>query len=581
MDKIPRPEYPRPQFERAEWVSLNGVWQFEMDPGRSGMQRGLPEAEKLSGEILVPFPPESELSGVGYKDFIPAVWYRRTFQIPEDWKDKRILLHFEAVDYKTHVWVNGREVGFHRGGYTPFTFEITDLVRKDGNTLVVYVEDDTRSPLQPTGKQSAAYHSHGCVYTRTTGIWQTVWLEAVPQTYIARVRMIPNLEGGSLFVTAELDGPETDTAIVAKTRIDGDEVLETRVDCPGNKVFFMIVPPEVRAWSPEDPFLYEVIFELEKDGETLDRVKSYFGLRSIAVKGPAVLLNGKPLFQRLILDQGFYPDGIYTAPSDEALRRDIELAKAMGFNGARLHQKVFERRFLYWADKLGYLLWGEFPNWGLDHAHPEALERFLTEWLTVLERDMNHPSIVGWCPFNETPANQNPEFIRTVYRVTKQIDPTRPVIDTSGYTHVETDLYDVHCYDQNPESFAARFKPLAEGGEAWRNRPDRDAPYRGQPYWVSEYGGTWWNPDQKDDKAWGYGDRPKSEEEFLERYRRLTETLLNHPRMCGFCYTQLYDIEQEVNGLYTYDRRPKFDPERIRAINSQRAAIERDYGPGG
>lgn len=576
MSDIPRPEYPRPQFERKNWLNLNGIWQFEMDPGRSGIDRGLPNAGKLSGEILVPFPPESSLSGVGHRDFIPAVWYRRTFEIPQSWENKRVLLHFEASDYQTRVWLNGREVGSHRGGYTPFTFEITDLVRDGENTLVVYVEDDTRSPLQPTGKQSPTYHSHGCVYTRTTGIWQTVWLEAVPRTYISRLRMIPSLEEGCLFVNVELDGYETDMALVAKIFMDGDKVLETLTNCPGYRASLTISPPEIRPWSPEDPFLYDVIFTLEKNGEVIDEVRSYFGIRSIGIRGPAVTINGKPVFMRLVLDQGFYPDGIYTAPSDEALKRDIELSLAMGFNGARLHEKVFERRFLYWADRLGYMVWGEFPNWGLDHTNPASLERFLVEWLTVLERDMNHPAIIGWCPFNETPADQNPEFIRTIYRVTKQVDPTRLVIDTSGYTHVETDLYDVHCYDQNPESFAARFKPLAEGGEAWRNRPDRDAPYRGQPYWVSEYGGTWWNPEQKDEKGWGYGDRPESEEEFLDRYRRLTETLLKHPRMCGFCYTQLYDIEQEVNGLHTYDRRPKFDPVKIREINSQKAAIEEE-----
>jgi len=575
MSNIPRPEYPRPQFERAHWLNLNGVWEFEMDMGRSGIQRGLHNADKLAGEILVPFCPESKLSGVGYKDFIPAVWYRRTFKLPSDWADKRVLLHFEAVDYETRVWVNGKEAGFHRGGYSPFTFEITHLVQQGENVLVVYAEDDTRSPLQPTGKQSSAFHSHGCVYTRTTGIWQTVWLEAVPQTYLSKVRMIPSFDDGCVFVEAELDGTTfTETTLVAKVNMDGKEATETRIDCQGNKASFVLTPPEVRVWSPEEPFLYDVTFQLEKDGETLDEVQSYFGLRSIAIQGTAVLLNGKPVFQRLILDQGFYPDGIYTAPSDAALRRDIEMSQAMGFNGARLHQKVFEQRFLYWADKLGYLIWDEFPNWGIDHSHPQALERFLTEWLTILERDMNHPSIVGWCPFNETPASQNREFIRSVYRVTKNVDPTRPVIDTSGYVHVETDLYDVHCYDQNPESFAERFRPLAEGGKAWQNNPNHDAPYQGQPYWVSEYGGIWWNPEQKDDKAWGYGERPKGEQEFLDRYRALTEFLLNHPRMCAFCYTQLTDIEQEVNGLYTYDRKPKFDPEIIRAINSQKAAIE-------
>jgi hypothetical protein len=313
---------------------------------------------------------------------------------------------------------------------------------------------------------------------------------------------------------------------------------------------------------------------LESPSGALDTVSSYFGLREVQLANGAICLNGKPLFQRLVLDQGFYPDGIYTAPSDEALRRDVGLSLAVGFSGARLHEKVFEPRFLYWADKLGYLCWGEFPNWGLDHGHPGALARMMPEWLEALERDFSHPAIVGWCPFNETPAEQDETLIRAIYRATKAADKTRPVIDTSGYHHVETDIYDSHNYEQDPEKFAAAFRPLAAGGEAWRNDPDHHCAHAGEPYFVSEYGGTWWNPGQSGEQAWGYGDRPRSEQELVARFRALTETLLFHPRMCAFCYTQLYDIEQEVNGLYTYDRRAKLDPAVFEAINRQRAALE-------
>ncbi len=329
-----------------------------------------------------------------------------------------------------------------------------------------------------------------------------------------------------------------------------------------------------RAWSPTDPFLYDLELRLLEGRRVVDRVESYFGLRKVHLAPPAICLNNRPVFQRLVLDQGYYPDGIYTAPSDEALRRDIEIAKAAGFNGARLHQKVFEPRFLYWADRLGYLVWGEFGDWGLDYSHPEALETMLPQWLEVLERDCNHPAIVGWCPFNETNERQRPELLRLIHGATKAIDPTRPAIDTSGYVHVETDVDDCHDYQQDPELLASHFGAFAEGGPPWRNS-EADASHQGQPFFVSEYGGIWWNPGQADDKAWGYGERPGTEQEFLQRYRGLTEALLLHPRMCGFCYTQLYDIEQEVNGLYTYDRRAKFDPVVIRAINEQKAAIER------
>ena len=574
---VPRPEYPRPQFVRQEWQNLNGLWEFEIDPGRSGIQRELMKAEGLSQKIIVPFCPESELSGIGIKDFMLAVWYRKAVNLPEEWSGKRILLHFGAVDYETRVWVNGEEAGLHRGGYTPFTLEITGLLREGENTITVYAEDDTRSPLQASGKQCPDFHSRGCHYTRTTGIWQTVWMEPVSTAYIADVKLTPDLEGGRLFIEARVDGGTKDMLLKSQALMDGASVGNAQSQCFGGRASAVLQLSEVRAWSPEDPFLYDLKLSLEGSGGIIDQVDSYFGLRSIKLDPPAVLLNGEPVFQRLVLDQGFYPDGIYTAPTDEALKNDVEISMGLGFNGARLHEKVFEPRFLYWADKLGYLVWGEYPNWGVDHSSPETLERYLSEWMEALDRDYNHPSIIGWCPFNETPRNQNPELLRRIYRVTKGIDHTRPVIDTSGYVHVETDLYDVHDYDQNPETFAERYRPLAEGGEARRNAPDHDAPYMGQPYWVSEYGGIWWNPQQKDDKGWGYGGvggRPKSEEEFLERYRKLTETLLNHPRMCAFCYTQLYDIEQEVNGLYYYNRKAKFDPEKIRIINDQKAAIE-------
>ena len=572
---IPRAEYPRPQMVRENWLNLNGRWQFDFDYGRSGRERGLPASASLSGEILVPFCPESRLSGIGHTDFMLAVWYRRAFSLPVEWAGQRILLHFGAVDYDAEVWVNGQRAGSHRGGYSSFTLEITALVTAGENVITVCAEDDTRSPLQPSGKQCAAYASRACDYTRTTGIWQTVWLEAVPQQYLDRPRITPDLENGQVLLEVPLNGANDGLSLRATAVLDGKIVGEMTVKPNGQVFHAMLSLAEVRAWSPAAPTLYDLTLELCNTAGVVDTVQCYFGLRSLVLAPPAILLNGQPVFQRLILDQGFYPDGIYTAPSDAELRADIERSQAMGFNGARLHQKVFEERFLYWADKLGYLVWGEMASWGLDPANPLALERFQTEWREILQRDYNHPSIVGWCPFNETYGGQNPEVLRQIYLLTKALDTTRPVIDTSGYVHVLTDVYDSHDYDQNPVTFAERHAPLARGEEPFRNNPQHDAPYLGQPYFVSEYGGIWWNPGQQDDKSWGYGNRPRSEEEFLTRYRGLTEALLDHPKMCAFCYTQLTDVEQEVNGLYTYDRKPKFDPELIRAINVQPAAIEK------
>ncbi|MCS7060957.1 MAG: glycoside hydrolase family 2 TIM barrel-domain containing protein [Anaerolineae bacterium] len=573
---IPRPEHPRPQWARTDWQNLNGEWEFEIDHGLSGLERGMHQNRLFAGTITIPFCPESELSGIGNKDFMAGVWYRRAFTLPVDWKDKRILLHFGAVDYAATVWLNGQLVGRHRGGYASFTLEITPYVTTGPNTLTVFAADDTRSPLQPTGKQSDRYDSYSCFYTRTTGIWQTVWLEAVPTTYLRRPRYFTDIHSGSLTVHIGVDGLAEGLAVHTQASAEGAIVAETTAPISGNgQCTLTVTVPDARLWEPGRPFLYDLTFTLRRDEQVIDRVQSYFGLREVRIAGKRVLINNRSVFQRLILDQGFYPDGIYTAPSDDALRRDIELSMAMGFNGARLHQKVFEERFLYWADRLGYLVWGEFPSWGLDAAHPQALEYFLPEWIEVLERDFNHPCIIGWCPFNETPTYQNPELLRAVYRITKAFDPTRPVIDTSGYVHVETDIYDCHNYEQDPARFAQAHELFKMTGESvWRNFPQHDAPYQGQPYFVSEYGGIWWNPGQIDSKSWGYGDRPHNAEEFLARYKALTETLLFNPNMFGFCYTQLTDVEQEVNGLYTYDRRPKFEPAIIRHINTQKAAIE-------
>lgn len=573
-ESFPRPEYPRPQMIREEWLNLNGQWEFELDPGLSGEERYLQLGKPLRKTIIVPFCPESSLSGIGERDFMPCVWYRRSFILPDNWKERLVLLHFGAVDYETSVWVNGKLAGTHRGGYSSFSFEITSFLKKGENYIVVRAVDNTRSNLQPGGKQSQKYESHGCRYTRVTGIWQTVWLEVVPPTYIRWFRLYPDIDQGKLTIHASADGDTEGFILHTRIFASNKKVGEARVPAYGPTIFTVDLS-KIHLWEPENPFLYDLEFSLEKDGKQVDLVKSYSGLRKIHIQDKKVLINNKPIFQRLVLDQGYYPDGIYTAPDDEALKRDIELSMAMGFNGARLHQKVFEPRFLYWADHLGYLVWGEYPNWGIDHSHPEALERVLNEWIEVLGRDFNHPSIIGWCPFNETSASQNPNLLRSTYRLTKMIDPTRPVIDTSGYIHVETDIYDCHNYEQDPHKFASYFSDLTRSEKVWVKYPEKNAPYRGQPYFVSEYGGIWWNPDQSDEKDWGYGTRPKTEKEFLERYRALTEILLSHPGMFGFCYTQLYDIEQEVNGLYSYDRHPKFDPKFIREINSQRAAIEK------
>lgn len=567
---IPRPEYPNPQFERSDWINLNGEWQFEMDQGRSGRERELYKAESLSGKILVPFCPESELSGVGYTDFISAVWYRRTVNIPEEKLTGRVFLHFGAVDYEAFVYVNGKLAGSHRGGYIHFSLDITDYVKAGENVIVVCAEDDSRDPLIPSGKQSFLYASKGCHYTRTTGIWQTVWLEFTPKSYIKNFRIYPDIKNATATIHAEVCGAGK---FKAEAYFDGKSVGVFESQSNGETISGTITLSEKHIWDIGEGNLYDLNLTYDEDN-----VKSYFGLRNVRMDGFKFMLNDRSVFMRLILDQGFYPDGIYTAKSEEELVRDIELSLAAGFNGARLHEKIFEPRFLYHCDRLGYLTWGEYPNWGLDYSNPKALSSFLTEWMEEIARDFNHPSIIGWCPFNETwdyeGRKQWDDLLRMAYRTTKNLDPTRPCIDTSGNFHVETDIFDVHDYEQNVESFKNNYDRLMSENDLCDRHHDKQGTqiWNGEPVFMSEYGGIRWASEQNN--GWGYGEAPVSEEEFKARYKGLTEALLQNDKMCGFCYTQLYDVEQELNGLYTYYREPKFDMAFFHAVNTEKAAIE-------
>ncbi len=573
-NSIPRSEYPRPQFSRPSWMNLNGQWQFEIDHGASGRARGLAEKETLAQTITVPFCPESELSGINNKDFMAAVWYRRTFTLPTEAADQRVFLHFGAVDYKCEAWVNGISVGTHEGGYVSFSFEITSALKKGENTIVVCADDDLRGGRQPYGKQSAKYHSHGCSYTRTTGIWQTVWLEWVPQTFIRSTRMIPDATNGSVYIEAAIDGNAKGMRFHAGAMFGDTFQGCAWADVDGNTAKVTMKVEDIHLWTAGEGNLYDLELKLMDGENTVDTAYSYFALRTISFDGKKCLINGKPVFQRLVLDQGFYPDGIYTAPSDEALRGDIELSMAMGFNGARLHQKVFEQRFLYWADKLGYLCWGEMANWGIDPAKPHSCNIFLREWMEVVQRDFNAPSIIGWCPYNEVWGESGDGLremtLQMTYRVTKAMDTTRPVIDVSGGLHCgETDIFDTHDYEQSPEIYEKRYAP---GAELYDQFAGKHVGYDGKkPMFVSEYGGIGWSVA---DTGWSYGNAPKTGEEFIDRYTRLTAALLNNPEHMGFCYTQLTDVEQEQNGLYTYDRKPKFPAEYFRAANMKKAAIE-------
>ena len=568
MINIPRHEHPDPQFERAAWLNLNGEWDFEFDFGNSKKESGIIDRKDWETKIVVPFCPESKLSGIEYTDFIPAVWYKRTVNITAEQLNENVILHFGAVDYETTVYINGKKAGYHRGGYASFKFDITEYLTEGENVIIVNAVDDVRNPLVPRGKQSEELKSHGCDYTRTTGIWQTVWLEFVPKAYIKSFKLYPDYINGVIAISAVVEG---EGEFTASASYEG-KAMGSFSKKAASTVTGEISLDEIHLWEVGNGRLYDLELTFGDD-----KVKSYFGLRNVKLDDYKFLINGKSVFQRLVLDQGFYPDGIYTAPSDDALENDIKISLAVGFNGARLHQKVFEKRFIYHCDRLGYIVWGEYGNWGLDWSDERALEAMLPEWCECVERDFNHPSIIGWCPFNETwdinGRKQYDSILRTIYRVTKHMDETRPCIDTSGNFHVETDIYDVHDYEQDYHVFKENYDKLMTENVLYEKFPNRQM-YSGKGCaWVSEYGGLQWSRGDRGD-AWGYGNAPKTEEELVERYAGLTNALLDNNRMFGFCYTQLYDIEQEQNGLYYYDRTPKFDTEIFRKINSRKAAIE-------
>lgn len=592
---IPRAEYPRPQFERNAWINLNGEWTYSFDFGGSGLEREWFKSTGFDQKITVPFCPESKLSGVEYKDFINHMWYHRTISIPQDWADKQVLLHFGAVYYKSEIYIDGVFAARHFGGTSSFQVDITPYV-KAGQThnLVVYVESDVRSTHQPSGKQNLQFASYGCNYTRTTGIWQTVWLEAVHPEGLQSVQMIPDIDQQQLIIRPrfykELGGK------LEVTLKDNGKVV-SKETVAANALSTVILPvKKMKTWSPENPFLYDVEFRvIDKAGNVVDEVKSYAGMRKVHIEGNKIYLNNQPYYQRLVLDQGFYPDGIWTAPSDEALKKDIQLSMEAGFNGARLHQKVFEERFYYWADKLGYLTWGEASSWGMDCNDIETARNFITEWTEIVERDRNHPSILIWTPTNEEfwpDRVQYPRLMQDLYKLTKVIDPTRPFHGTSGGSHIATDIWTVHNYEQDPAKLKELLyndgklmeapkweiqlmsKNIGSNGLKYTDQYTFPQYKHDMPYLIDEFGGIKWNPSQQMESAqntsWGYGEPPHSLEEFYARLEGLVNTVLSlSDHVWGYCYTQLTDVEQEQNGIYYYDRSPKFDMKRIHAIFSK------------
>ncbi len=567
---MPRYEHPNPQFKRDSFYSLNGEWSFYASAIGDEWQK-----------IDVPFCPESRLSGIGYTDFINKCEYIKIFDIEPAGDDERIVLHFGAVNYRCEVLLNGQYMTEHYGGYVPFEVDITNVVKSHGNELHLYVENDLTQNV-PSGKQSSKKESFGCFYIRSTGIWQSVWIERTPKKYIRNFKFIPHIDTSSVDVDLLIEGEgNVNIEVFYSGKCVGCGNLNIRGHRKVN-----IPLSESHLWEPGCGRLYDVILTYGDD-----KVYTYFGLREIGFEGMKFVVNGKTVYQRFVLDQGYYPDGIYTAEDENDFIKDIELGFLFGFNGARLHQKVFEPGFLYHCDRLGYMVWGEFPSWGVEYDSLEAFGTFIGEWSQVVERDFNHPSIITWCPLNETwcslkddTKHRDVRFIDAVYAATKAMDPTRPCVGVSGGFHGHmTDLYDFHDY-LDPETVEKHMQILTDKDELvmdYLYAPDwaGESELRyvsGMPTNASEYGGITYTT-QKSDNGWGY--RALDDENvFVENYIRLTSCFLNTAKLSGFCYTQLYDVEQEQNGLVLFNREHKFTEKAINAIaecNKTTAAIEK------
>ena len=580
MTNIPRSEHPRPDRHRDSWLCLNGTWDFEIDNALVGKAKKFYGRDSLDGKITVPFCPESRLSGVAHTDFMNAVWYRRDLAIPAEWAGKRVIFHIDACDYTTTLYVNGKKVGTHSGGYTSFQFDITAFLSESGNYVTICAEDDVRSEKQVSGKQSHSLGSHGCHYTRTTGIWQTVWLEAVEAAHVSAYKVFANISAPAVSLEVLTSKAAVGASLEVSAYYEGRLMGSAAATVYSDSTTVEIKLAEAHLWECGNGRLYDLSFKLTKDGKT-DLLDGYFGLREVALtREKGLMINGKTVFGRFVLDQGFNPEGIITAPDDAQLIFDIEASMACGFNGARLHQKVFEPRFLYHADRLGYMVWDETGNWGLDHTLPTAIYNFLPEWLEEVERDFSHPSVIGWCPTNETwdqhGRQQFNPFLDSIYDITKVIDKTRPVITSSGsYPTERTDVHDVHDYEQDPEKFRFNYSEIESGvvHDQLQRRSRRQISKTHLPIFVSEYGGIAWVM-KEDATAWGYGKSVEGEDEFFARLEGLTDVLLENKDIFAYCYTQLTDVEQEQNGLLTYDRQFKFAPERYKRIFAKKAAIE-------
>lgn len=569
MRPIPREEYPRPQMAREEWMNLNGEWDFSFD------------MESYDRKIMVPFAYQTELSGICIQDIHDTVWYRREFDLPDYGEAKEILLHFGAVDYECDIWINDIFITHHVGGHINFTCNITHAVKRQGNVIRVKAKDETLNLEMPRGKQYWKEQPESIFYTRTTGIWQTVWLEAVSRVYVKKLWITPDLDEKSVEINYEIN---TSVTTDMEIRISIFDTILTTVkikDCKNTGTIKIGLNQqsiekwnfqEDLTWSPETPRLFDVELSLKAEDEITDRVTSYFGMRKVSIDNGKIMLNNRFYYQKLLLDQGYWKESLLTAPSDQALIDDIAAVKAMGFNGVRKHQKIEDPRFLYHADRMGLLVWGEMAA---AYVYSRNYVKHITEeWMAAIERDYNHPCIVAWTPLNESwgvPNIKDNKYEQShsaamVY-LTKSLDQSRMVISNDGWEHTCTDVLTIHDYEADKKILKERYarkeeipsvtpaqRPLFADG--WN--------YAGQPVMLTEVGGISYQRDQQ--QGWGYS-VAETEEDFIKRYHAVISAVLESPEIQGFCYTQLTDVEQEINGLLTYGREFKVRAEAIRLIN--------------
>ncbi|MHA6528829.1 glycoside hydrolase family 2 protein [Paenibacillus sp. BAC0078] len=575
--------YPRPQFVRSQWLDLNGEWDFSFDDEKVGVAERWMDHFPAAHKINVPFTYETRASGIGEEKFHAQIWYRRKLTLSPEAEGKRTILHFEGVDYKASCWVNGRFAGEHEGAYARFSFDITDLLKQDAENEIVLKVEDSDSCLQPRGKQRWAGRNHASFYVQTTGIWKSVWLEHVHETRLDIVKITPDIDRQMIRFDFRVNGTNNKNDLQLETEITFKGETVRKLSLSVDRAWLTLEtgmmssingPWLQNLWSPGNPNLFDVEFVLYEGERELDRVGSYFGMRKISIRDGQILLNNIPLYQRLILDQGYWPESHLTPPSEEALIEDIEAIFELGYNGLRKHMKIEDARFLYWCDVKGMLVWSEMA--AAYEYNDEAVERFTKEWIEVVQQQYNHPCIITWVPFNESWGIQNiihdarqQKFTEGIYYLTKSIDPYRPVVTNDGWEHTISDILTLHDYVERGEDLYETYKDKdAITGNSgtyneWKFAFAQGYSYKGQPIIISEYGGIAF----KSEHGWGYGNQVDSEEAFLERFGSITRAIKAIPFISGYCYTQITDVQHEVNGLLTEDRKPKVALEKIREIN--------------